>query len=78
VRLGLQPLPRGANLPGQWDDSTGWKARFEPFERFPGAGAGGLQLVRIALEVWWTQAGERKSVTLEGFRRHTPPPEPQP
>ena len=65
----LSPLPVGQPLGGQWDNSTGWKAVAEPFERPPNAGPGMLQLVRINLEVWWMADNQRKSVTLEGFRR---------
>jgi general secretion pathway protein I len=67
--LVLSPLPLGRALSGQWDASTGWTARAEVFERPPNAQRGNFQLVRIDLEVWWTADDQRKSVTLEGFRR---------
>jgi len=54
---------------GQWDDSTGWAANEAIFERPPNAGPGAFQLVRIDLEVWWLADGQRRSITLEGFRR---------
>lgn len=69
------PLPVGESLGGQWDASSGWTARTEVFERPPNAFPGALQLLRINLEVWWTADGQRKSLTLEGFRREIIPRE---
>jgi prepilin-type N-terminal cleavage/methylation domain-containing protein len=66
--LVITPLPLGP-LAGQFDESTGWNAMVTSFERWPDAYPGSLQLVRIDLEVWWTDREERKSVKLEGFRR---------
>ena len=71
----LSPLPLGQPLAGQWDENTGWKAQVEPFERPRNFGPGAYQLVRINLEIWWKADGQRKSVTLEGFRRDMAPPE---
>lgn len=67
--LVLSPLPLGQSLGGQFDESAGWKAVATSFEKWPEAYPGSYQLVRIDLEVWWTDRGERKSVKLEGFRR---------
>jgi hypothetical protein len=67
--LVLKPLPMGQPLAGQFDDSSGWKAVVTPFERWPDAPPGSLQLVRVDLEIWWMDRGERRSVNLEGFRR---------
>jgi prepilin-type N-terminal cleavage/methylation domain-containing protein len=67
--LVITPLPVGQPLAGQFDESTGWTAMVTSFERWPDAYPGSLQLVRIDLEVWWTDREERKSVKLEGFRR---------
>lgn len=75
--LVLAPLPLGQPLAGQWDESTGWTARAEPFERPPGPGSATVLLVRINLEVWWKADDRRKSVTLEGFRQVFLPPEGQ-
>jgi Tfp pilus assembly protein PilV len=65
----VSPLADGQPMAGQWDESTGWTARSDAFERPPNARAGGSQLVRVGLEVWWKADGERKSITVEGFRR---------
>ena len=65
----LTPLPLGQLMGGQWDATTGWTARAEPFERPPNAFPGAFQLARINLEVRWVAGGQRKSVTLEGFRQ---------
>jgi general secretion pathway protein I len=47
---------------------AGWRARVTPFEmRNRGAGAWVLQ--RIELEVWWMKGGERRTFTLDAFRR---------
>lgn len=67
--LVISPLPLGRPLAGQFDESTGWKAVATSFERWPDAYPGSYELVRIDLEVWWTDRAERKSVKLEGFRR---------
>ncbi len=71
----LSPLPLGQGLGGQWDAATGWTARAEVFERPPNAAPGSFQLLRINLEVWWLADNQRKSVTLEGFRRDQIPRE---
>ena len=73
----LTPLPLGQSMGGQWDADTGWTAVAEVFERQPGMGPGGSQLVRIQLDVWWKSARdtERRSIRLEGFRRQTIPME---
>ena len=71
----LTPLAAGETLNGKWDDSTGWTARAEPFERPPNATAGMLQLIRVDLEVWWMADNVRKSLTLEGYRRDIIPAE---
>ena len=65
----VSPLAGGSPMVGQWDESTGWTAQAVPFERPPNARVGGYELVRIILEVWWKADGERKSITVEGFRR---------
>ena len=71
--LVLSPLPLEQPLGGQWDDSSGWTARAEALERPAGLRPGMIQLVRINLEVWWMAHAQRKSVTLEGFRRDVVP-----
>jgi hypothetical protein len=67
--LVVTPAPVGQSLAGQWDESSGWTARFEPFETPPNAQPGMIHLVRIDLEVWWMEGRERRSTRLEGFRR---------
>jgi general secretion pathway protein I len=69
-----QRLPRFAPVEGRWDPAAtgvegGWRARFTLFEVPPGAGAGAPILDRLELEVWWMNAGRRRSFALEGFRR---------
>lgn len=71
--LVLSPLPLGAPLAGQFDESSGWQAMAVPFERWPDAQPGSFQLVRIDLEIWWKNGDERRSVRLEGFRREPIP-----
>ena len=63
------PAPLGQSLAGQWDESSGWTARFEPFEVPPNSQPGMIHLVRIDLEVWWLEGRERRSTRLEGFRQ---------
>ncbi len=71
----MTPLPLGQPMGGQWDSETGWTAVADVFERLAAPGAGGSQLVRIQLEVWWQpdRAGARRSIKLEGFRRQEIP-----
>ena len=73
--LVISPLTLGQPLGGQFDEASGWKAVAVPFERSPDAMPGSFQLIRIDLEVWWVDRGERKSVQLEGFRRELIPME---
>ena len=73
--LVASPLPQRQTLGGQWDESTGWKALAQPYERWPEALPGSYQLIRIGLEIWWIDGGERKSVQLEGYRRDIIPME---
>ena len=44
---------------------AGWRARVTPFER----GAGASVLERIELEVWWKNGDDRRTFTLDAFRR---------
>jgi general secretion pathway protein I len=66
-------LPKLTMIEGEWDPAVvgvegGWRAQLTPFERPPGAGPGVLALDRLELEVWWMQAGRRRSFPLEAFR----------
>ncbi len=68
-------FPKNVPLEGTWDPAltggiqTGWRARVTTFEKPPGAGPGTAVLERVALEIWWLQGDERKTFSLEGFRR---------
>jgi general secretion pathway protein I len=64
-----EPLPLGADLDGNFDNASGWKARAEPFELPARPGPGQPMLARIQLEIWWVSEGRRKSVEFEGYRR---------
>ena len=68
-------LPKLIPFQGTWDrDVTGgvdmgWRARLTPFERPTGAGPGAAFLERIELEIWWMNGSQRRSLSLDGFRR---------
>ena len=68
-------LPKGSVIEGTWgpevtgDLQAGWRARLTPFETTPKAGPGTLFLERVELEIWWTTGDQRRTFTLEGFRR---------
>jgi general secretion pathway protein I len=47
----------------------GWRARVTPFELPPGGVTRPQALERIELEVWWMAGEERRTFTLEAFRR---------
>jgi general secretion pathway protein I len=73
--LVAKPLPRNAVLEGTWDtgvtagEQMGWRARLTSFEMPPQAAPGTPILDRIELEIWWMSADQRRTFTLEGFRR---------
>jgi general secretion pathway protein I len=79
--LAQSRLPRMTELQGSFDPAVtagmeaGWRARISPFESLPGAPAGTLALDRIELEIWWLVGENRKTFTLEGFRKVTITPE---
>jgi general secretion pathway protein I len=68
-------LPKGASFGGEFDAAlsgglrSGWNARLSLFEAPPQAPPGTSVLERLELEVWWMRGQERRSVTLEAFRR---------
>jgi general secretion pathway protein I len=64
-----EPLPLGADLNGNFDNSSGWSARAEPFQLPVTPGPGQPMLARIQLQIWWVSEGRRKSVDFEGYRR---------
>jgi general secretion pathway protein I len=70
-----KPFPRNTLVEGGWDPSLtggaqlGWRARMTPFETPPGAGPNSPILDRMELEIWWMSGDNRRTFTLEGFRR---------
>jgi hypothetical protein len=66
---------RGVPMEGTFDPAvaggvtTGWRARVQPFEAPPGAGAGLWVVDRVEVEIWWMDGATRHSFALEGFRR---------
>lgn len=70
-------LPRDRTLSGDFDPSqtggvqAGWQMRVMPFEEPPGAGAGQMVLQRIELQIWWMSGSNRRTFTLDAYRRHT-------
>jgi general secretion pathway protein I len=57
-------LPRQTILEG-----PGWRAKVTPYEFLPNPQPGFFVLDRIELEVAWMAGAQRKTFTLEGFRR---------
>jgi len=49
--------------------NMGWRARLSPFEVPRGASQGTPFLERIELEIWWINGAQRRTFTVEGFRR---------
>ncbi|PYT32385.1 MAG: hypothetical protein DMG57_01960 [Acidobacteria bacterium] len=70
-----QHLPEFAILQGAIDRSltggaeAGWRARVTPFERPAGRAPGTPVLERIELEIWWTVGDNKRTFTLDAFRR---------
>jgi general secretion pathway protein I len=68
-------VPKSMILQGTWGPEetsgvqTGWRARITPFEAPPQAGEGTPILERVQLEIWWMNGVQRKSFSLDGFRR---------
>ena len=48
---------------------AGWRARVTPFEKAGVPGVGNSVLERIELEVWWKNGDDRRTFTLDAFRR---------
>ena len=67
--------PIGTVIEGTWDsnitagEQMGWRARLLPFDVPPKAAPGVPILNRIQLEIWWMSGDQRRTFTLEGFRR---------
>lgn len=47
----------------------GWRAQVTPFETPPSPVPGALGLDRVQLEIWWMSGDQRRSFSLEAFRR---------
>lgn len=68
-------LPWFSVVQGSFDPSliggreAGWRARVSPFERAVIPGVGSSVLERIELEVWWKNGDDRRTFTLDAFRR---------
>jgi general secretion pathway protein I len=69
-------LPKLAILEGPFDPAlmggvqAGWRARATLFETPRNISPGVPVLERVELEVWWMAGENRRTYTLEGFRRH--------
>jgi prepilin-type N-terminal cleavage/methylation domain-containing protein len=68
-------LPPFAVIGGEFDSAStggvqaGWRARLTPFDTPPARGVGTQILERIELEIWWMSGQQRRTFTLEAFRR---------
>ncbi len=76
-------LPKNVPIDGTWDEPVtagqqlGWQARVSDFDRQPGQPPGTPYLERVQLDIWWMQADQRRTFSLEGFRRAIAVPVPQ-
>jgi general secretion pathway protein I len=80
-------MPRDTEVNGTFDASlsggvqSGWRARRTTFEIPPAPVPGAFALDRIELEVWWMSGPDRRTFSLDAFRRRIlkqedmPPPE---
>jgi len=62
-------IPTNSDFEEAFDESSGWRAHFAPFETIAGAPPGTPMLERIQLEIWWTEGGQRHTFPLDGYRR---------
>lgn len=68
-------LPPFSVIGGEFDSAStggvqaGWRARTTPFDTAAGRSAGTQILERIELEIWWMSGQQRRTFTLEAFRR---------
>ena len=68
-------LPPFSVMEGAFDPAlmggvqTGWRARLSPFEMPAARAPGTPMLERIELEIWWMAGDNRRTFTLDGFRR---------
>lgn len=82
-------FPLDAEVNGAFDPSlsgglpSGWRARRTIFKMPPVPAPGAFVLDRIQLEVWWSAGADRRTFSVDGYRRRTlkpeevPPPEAQ-
>jgi len=74
-------LPKLTPFDGTWEPALtggltmGWRARLTPFEKLENAGPGAPFLERIELEIWWMNGPQRRTFSLDGFRRGILTPE---
>ena len=83
--LATRPLPKLGPIQGvfppQWTGgrAAGWSAVVTPFESSAPMGTapapGSRILERIALEVWWMQGGQRRTMQLSAYRSAIATPE---
>ncbi len=77
--LGAARLPRNVELQGPISSEPGfeggWRAMVTPFEGPPNTQAGTAVLDRVECEVWWNQAGVRRSFRVDGYRTAVLTPE---
>jgi general secretion pathway protein I len=73
-------MPRNVDLNNEFDPSVtgglavGWRSRLTTFEK-PSSAAGQLALDRIQLQVWWDSGGQRRTISLESFRKRWATPQ---
>lgn len=74
-------LAPGSQVGGEFDPAKfggmegGWQARLSDFERPPSPGAGQFILERVELQIWWMAGKERRTFTLDAYRRRIMTPE---
>ena len=68
-------LPYRSIIQGSFDPTlmggreAGWRARVTPFEKGVIPEVGLAVLERVELEVWWNNGSDRRTFTLDTFRR---------
>ena len=68
-------LPRNTVLQGPYEPvmlggtTGGWRAQISTFERATTPAPGAPMLDRIQLEIWWMAGDQRRTFTLDGYRR---------
>ena len=69
--------PRNRTLEGQFAPeitgglNAGWRARVTRAEKSPSPSPGDFTLDRIELEIWWMAGPQRRTFTLESYRRRS-------